>query len=694
MSWLLPSDLVLRIHRQTGRIESLTAMSQVIDLPANDRLPLVEIGLLAGEEKIVVTPRVSDVAWSEEPNYRLRVSFARCVAMDDSASWPLSGWYAMNMESDGTMKWQLYIENGSDLAACEMLFPRLGPLYLQEQMILMYPHHAGEKIIDPPIALASAKYRNFWRAASVPTEFGFSREINYCGLASMTWMDLSAGEIGIYTASYDPAFPVTGLRVETGGPQDRWISLSFRKYVDIHPGQTYLSPPIVWAFHSGDWHQAAEKYREWFNQHVRQEQHPADLNAEVVLTPHYNFRRDTGICYKFEDIPAMARRDKEEFGSNHFFIAGWNHMGFDSHYPNYNPDLELGTPLKLWQGVEYVKENGGFVTFYINCRIMDKYSEYLPTLGERWMLRTKEQEPIYEVYGPAETVVLCPSHPEWRSYLEEFAVWMCKAYGARGIYYDQLGSATPYPCYGAHEHGPVKGTSGFNQGYIDLIERTTERLKKFRPDGFLMIENCGDIYSSRVWGSLAWNGELYDEFFNLYKYTFPEHTLINMVNPRKIDDPVEQEQMFNKDLARAFVLGSIFWFEGDAFQNRVQDQTRRRRMLDLLQGCLAVRRAVTTELADAVFQDDIGLMLPGGVTGSRWRRKSGAGGIVLIANQALVSGKATVLSSGAERVTLRLYNSAQRSWLPWPAEVDGERLSFALPETVFVAVQWSGREKG
>ena len=33
-------------------------------------------------------------------------------------------------------------------------------------------------------------------------------------------------------------------------------------------------------------------------------------------------------------------------------------MGFDSHYPNYNPDLELGTPLRLQQGVEYVNESG------------------------------------------------------------------------------------------------------------------------------------------------------------------------------------------------------------------------------------------------------------------------------------------------------------------------------------------------
>ena len=43
----------------------------------------------------------------------------------------------------------------------------------------------------------------------------------------------------------------------------------------------------------------------------------------------------------------MSDGDFDEFGSRHFFMAGWNHMGFDSHYPNYNPDLELGTPMSL-----------------------------------------------------------------------------------------------------------------------------------------------------------------------------------------------------------------------------------------------------------------------------------------------------------------------------------------------------------
>lgn len=52
------------------------------------------------------------------------------------------------------------------------------------------------------------------------------------------------------------------------------------------------------------------------------------------------------------------------------------------------------------------------------------------------------------------------------------------------------------------------------------------------PEAYLMTENCGDIYSAYCWGSLTWNGDTFDEFFNLFKYTFPEYVQVNMVDPR------------------------------------------------------------------------------------------------------------------------------------------------------------------
>ncbi len=103
-----------------------------------------------------------------------------------------------------------------------------------------------------------------------------------------------------------------------GGPADPWVSLSFRKYVDVPPGASYQAQKVVWAFDGGDWHLSAHRYRTWFDAHVQQMEHPGDLGQELVLSPHYNFRRFEGIRYRFEDIPEMAERDRKEFESRHF----------------------------------------------------------------------------------------------------------------------------------------------------------------------------------------------------------------------------------------------------------------------------------------------------------------------------------------------------------------------------------------
>jgi len=685
MSWIQRKDLQFALEHSSGSFRNWKLQGKSLPIKEQAQLPLVEFALRDGTERIVVIPE--DLR-ADQQGHAAQWEFDKCKA-SCGETYPIAGKLRLMVAEDGTGTWGLELHNGCGLPICEVLYPRLPQIYVSEQAELMYPHHAGERIVDVPAALASEKYQKFWRAESKPTDFGFEREINYCGLASMTYMDLSDGDYGVYVASHDPGFPVTGLRIETGGPADRWVSLSFRKYVDIEPGQSYTSAPIVWAFHGGDWHLSAHRYRAWFDTVVEQVEHPADLSQEFVLSPHYNFRRFDGIDHTFADIPEMSDGDFDEFGSRHFFMAGWNHMGFDSHYPNYNPDLELGTPMSLKRGVDYVNSKGRFVTFYINARIMDKYSEYAETLGERLMLRTLEQSPIYEVYGPAETFVLCPSNPEWRQMLEDFAVWMVQAYGARGIYYDQLGSATPYPCYSDHEHGPAAGSSGFNQGYMDLIESTTEKIRKVREDSFLMIENCGDIYSSRLWGSLAWNGTAYDEYFNLYKYTFPEHTLVNMIAPRVMPGltPEEQEQMFMADLVRAFVLGSVFWFEGEVFRKRVSDEGRLEAMLSRLHQALRVRGEVQRFIGTGTFLDSQGLTAAEGITATRWQARDGST-VLLAANSTGELGELKVELPGEGEVALQVLDGTTGAWQEHRAVAVDGHIVIQVPPALFSAARW------
>lgn len=599
------------------------------------------------------------------------------------------------------LAWRVIIVNRSALKVVEVLFPRLPGLALGEHDVLIYPHHAGERIERPAMTLASDRYLAFHRAATSLQDGEYVREISYCGLASMMWMDYHDDQGGVYLASYDPDFLLTGLRLETGGPRAPYLRLALRKYLPVGPGETWVSPPYALGVHPGDWHWSARRYRAWFDTRVAQVEQPRDLAQEVVLTPHYDFRREDRIYHRFEDIAQLYDRARCDLGSRHLFIAGWNHLGFDNHYPDYNPDLELGTPMDLARGVSAVREAGGFVTFYINSRLIDVESEYYASLGSKWSIRLPDGATIEETYGPRTFSVLCPSCPEWRKYLLDFAEWMVTRYGARGIYYDQLGSATPYPCYSPHHSHGVEHHHGlFNRGYVQLLEEATSRLRSHDPDAFLMIENCGDIYSSRVWGNVTWNGELYDEFFDVYRYTFPEHTLVCMVQPRAIRDPVLQERLFRHDVGRAFLLGAVFWYEQNVFEQRWLGDGSPQSGLDWIREALAVRRAIAPTLARFQLDESNGYTFPEGMSGRVWRprfkEEAHSSSLVLLFNPERKGGELLLPSRpGVVREVLLLTASpppAEVGFQPHEWRVEQERrmlgeeqATVAVPRRRFVA---------
>ncbi|MEA4884797.1 MAG: DUF6259 domain-containing protein [Clostridia bacterium] len=507
--------------------------------------------------------------------------------------------------------WRVTLDNASpDMTVVEVVFPVLRGLGVGESSaddVLIFPHHAGERIQSPAETLSSYRYMKFWRAHSIAEPEGYySREINYCGLASMMWTDLSSthGASGIYVGSHDPSFVLTGVRAETGGKDWPWMGLAFRKYLPVRPGAVWESAPYVVALHEGDWHWGARRYRAWALENMKLPDVPRDLQLESSVCPRYDFKNGQVVHHRYCEIPEMFQHAKDG-GIDHFFISGWNRMGFDTDYPEYVPDMELGSSWELAEGCKYVREHGGFCTFYMNVRLFDEESDFFPTLGKKWAIKAADGELSRETYGPQTFAVMCPSCREYQKWIVDTGSWMVRAFGARGVYLDQLGSAEPFPCYdenhchtsdGGYHHGL------YNHGYLKMIRGISERIHEIDPSSFLMIENCGDIYSQYLYANLTWNGEAYDEFFNVYKYTFPEFLQINMVNPRRIPDRTERAAWFYRDVARAFVLGSIFWAElGDRFGEGNEN------LLEYAKTALRLRQQAAPFIAQGVYRDVAGI---------------------------------------------------------------------------------------
>ena len=244
---------------------------------------------------------------------------------------------------------QATVENRCGLDLVELRMPCIGGMTLGRdfrQDVLIYPHHAGERTRCPVLAYGREK-KDFWRASSVAFEDIYRREINYCGLASMSWMYYYDADNGFYIGSHDPRFPVTGVIADTSGvPEDPWMGFSFRKYHRIRPGQRWDAGEYLLAVTCEDWHRGARIYRDYIGPLLDFDHTPAFLQDEYALNQCYNFKRGGVVEHTFRDIPALYGAG-EAWGVRHLFMAGWNRTGFDSFYPEYYPDMELGSAMEL-----------------------------------------------------------------------------------------------------------------------------------------------------------------------------------------------------------------------------------------------------------------------------------------------------------------------------------------------------------
>ena len=494
--------------------------------------------------------------------------------------------------------WSIDISNNSQSDIVEVLYPRIRGMYLGgtwKDDIILLPHHAGEKTLNPAEEYLGPAFTGMSRAGTQYDGDVYFRELNYCGLASMMWMYYYDRDNGFYISSYDSDFYLTGLRAETSAGSERWMGFAIRKYIRIKANGQWRSNPYVTSLNCKDWHHGAREYRKWIEKYIPCPHNPEYLNDEYVLMNMYKFRREGQVYYKFKDIPCLFDVAKS-FGIDHFFMAGWNRQGFDQNYPEYYPDLELGTSMDLYNGCKYIIDNGGIPTFYINARIFDINSDYFDTLGKRLAIKLQDGSMINEQYGEYKFTVSCPSNAEWQKYAEDTGYWMAKSYNAIGIYLDQLGSAEPYPCYdSSHTHDDI---GLFNNGYLKILNKLKEQLSSINKKCFLMIENCGDIYGSYTWGNLTWNSDVRDEYFNLYKYTFPEHVQVNMINPQEAGDKKLRETKYYEDIERALVLGSVLWV--NPLTKFSEDDTE---MLDYLRKAINFRKQINSYIISSRFVD-------------------------------------------------------------------------------------------
>lgn len=588
-------------------------------------------------------------------------------------------------ETDGAAAFRVLIDNRDaryDVVETLFLLRGLG-FGEDDQTALLYPHHAGEKILNPAHTLRSERYQAFWRAGTRLENGEWVRECNYCGLCSMSFMYLQNARMGLYIGSHDERFPVTGLLVRTGGEDPAYLSLGFRVHKRISRGETWQSGAFAVCLSENDWHAGAKRYRAWISPYLAEHRVPPDLKTQSALNQCYNFKRVEEIQNRFADIPRMWEEGGKR-GINHMFIASWNRTGFDSYYPEYYPDMELGTALDFRRGIDYLNARGGFATLYVNARLSDTFSDFYERFLSRMQIENEKGEALTETYGPHTFTLNCPSDARWRHMLTDICDFAAESYHLRGIYLDQLASAEPFACYNeGHDHEDI---GEFNRGYLDILSELRERMLARDENSYLMTENCGDIYSAYTWLNLTWNGADYDEYYNLFRYTFPEFDQVNMCNDRSWEsDPDRREKCFYADTERCVLMGNVLWI---GITSRYLGKPELKEHFDALMRAVAFRDRFASCLARGVYLDDEYVLSLDAPLHASCFSTGDREALLMIGDAALAGGRA-IFKVPFDIERAEAFDEFGRNV---PVKIEGARLSARADGARLIGIKAVGRE--
>lgn len=569
-----------------------------------------------------------------------------------SCSHQLSGGISVNwsveLKFDSPFsEWKIEVKNNggdkpaNDLRVYRVAFPYIEGLRIGEKPesnFLARPYAQGELIPNP------SKYDYKRPGVDIPIHV-----LTYPGWASMSWQDMYDRILGgFYIASYDLTFNQVDL--ETWPDKlDNSITMGMRSLAFLEPGQSWNSQKFEVGIHEGDWHNAADHYREWAHANHKPFAGPdwVRKNADGWL----GFALDTRSYSEYLDLFEKAKW----LGLDYLQI--WcqmqEHVGpGKTRKPFYSflwPNPDRGGEEGLTKTVQKIREQGGHIGFYHNLwtwdseieKGMEQWKDQLPAdiKVPKWRGESRTWASVFpdgsRMAGNFEKLPgmpmpeysgMCPSAEKYQDYV---LYWVgdkyVKQYGADTWYFD----STPVTMFAASricfsdEHGE-KRPHGAGQGMISLLNKLKEETASTVNLAITSETVCDALmqYNSHALGLELIEGITRYLKPEIYTYTFPEHAIfsgscngagsgLHYYYPDLAGKPSKVD-VYN----RAFLMGYRF-----DILDRITpgDPTS-----EYLKNLIALRQRVKHLLYTSSFRDDIGLgKLPDKVYAKLFRSNDG-----------------------------------------------------------------------
>jgi hypothetical protein len=341
---------------------------------------------------------------------------------------------------------------------------------------------------------------------------------------SFTCVQSATANRSLYFASHDT---IARYKVYQFGEHARDnakdVFACIRHFPFTPPGKAFDGATVVMRVVDGDWRAAGRVYRAWYEKNFGISKPSENWIRRESFFQFTMFKLPEGtVLHRFKDIPQWAK-DAKDHGINSVQISGWNVGGHDNGYPNYAPDLQLGTWKELEDGIKACHQMGVKVYFFVNYQSvmlqsdwykneLNKYREWGPNGEPTWCHGYGMATAWARMNHPKILTWVDPAFPQYRKILVDQFVRLAQI-GADGVHVDKM-VASPM------DYNPDLALSPDAapwEGAVILTKEILAACRKYNPDWAMSFECYNDL-TLRFSGATWWFGNQ-----RLTKFVFPEN---------------------------------------------------------------------------------------------------------------------------------------------------------------------------
>lgn len=320
----------------------------------------------------------------------------------------------------------------------------------------------------------------------------------------------------------------------------------------IKKGETWYLPTAIIDISDGDWHAGFSAYKkalyEWYN--------PLRSKKEW-LQKAFNFRQyflhdnygDKSWDQETDGyiLQDLIKKDIEAFGGiDYLQLFDWSSEPKHGRVGKYNPWQYLSGSDHLKNEIKEMQEKGIHVGLYFEGYLLDRKTDIAKLHGKEWNVCSCQRN-IYSLAGD-QYWSICPHIKDWKEYLISSIKRNIDILQPDGIYIDQYGEGTQYPCYNEN-HGHFIPNNQL-QDENDVIKNIGNNI----PDSTIILsEYCPtDVGTQYQDGSLTYAKGI----VNLTRFVYQDFKQFVII---RCDEPLGTDL---ESINKIFLNGLGIWLSG------------------------------------------------------------------------------------------------------------------------------------